>query len=336
MMIDDRKASNRRHWAALQRRVGLLALVLAPVAADAAEIDDLDRWAPALSVSFDVLGQKADGSIANGPVIGPPLPEGCLRENRPRDGQLCPRLSFEETRDTQIRPDVAGHDTMVAPLVDVSLELLTPKLLDAVLQPRLFARGDLAIAFGFERKIAGEVQPGPFERPAFLQPDAIIPEITISGQGSRLFAQLHPLVFSGGAGVAFTGRFFGRTMRVKPSFEYLRERLEIKGAVRRAVALLENSRSMEQDFRYIVLRDETTETYHGFGAGIEIEVDTLRVGPIRSAVFVAGRGYRFAGSLETTLHDTNEFGETASWRFAKEPWAWRAGAGIRFRWAPEW
>ncbi|MGH7337539.1 MAG: hypothetical protein ACREI7_08175, partial [Myxococcota bacterium] len=199
----------------------------------------------------------------------------------------------------------------------------------------LFARGDLAIAFGFERKISGEVQPGPFERPAFLQPNAVIPEITISGQGSRLFAQVDQLVFSGGIGVAFTSTFFGRTMRVKPSFEYLRERLEIKGAVHRAVALIENSRSLEQDFRFIVLSDQTTETYHGFGAGLELEVDALRAGPFQTAVFVNARGYRFAGSLETTLHDTNEFGETASWRFAKEPWAWRAGAGIRFRWAPE-
>jgi hypothetical protein len=54
-----------------------------------------------------------------------------------------------------------------------------------------------------------------------------------------------------------------------------------------------------------------------------------------SRSFINGRGYRFTGNLHHTLTDTNERGETATWDFDLDPWAWRAGVGARFRWVPE-
>src|SRR5437867_2379642 len=61
-------------------------IVSAGPGARASEVDDTHRWSPALSVSFDVVGQKARGSIHSGAVLGPPLPQGCDG----RGGQLCP------------------------------------------------------------------------------------------------------------------------------------------------------------------------------------------------------------------------------------------------------
>ncbi len=308
----------------------IVAIALAPACAlRADEADETLLWTPALSVSFDVLGQKARGAVTNGPVIGPPLPEGCDGMG----GQLCPRSDFDQARDTQIRPDDSGSDTLAAPLVGVSLELMTPRLFEAAWKPRLFARGDVAVSFGFERNLAGEAEPGPFGRPPFLQPNTRIPESTVTGQGSRAVAQLERYTFSGGVGVAFTRSWLGRTWRVRTSFEYLRERLELKGAVHRAVALTRSTFTLDE-FRLIVLDAERTETYHGFGGGLEIEADTLRLGPIRSSVFLGGRLVRFTGSLETTLRATNQSGETSTWTFENEPWSWRGNAGIRFRWVP--
>ncbi len=309
---------------------GILAASLAPVAIGADEVDETLRWAPALSVSFDVVGQKARAQASNGPVLGPPLPEGCDGAG----GQLCPRSNFDSSRDTQIRPDSAASDTMVAPLVGASVELMTPRLFERASRPRLFVRGDVAVSFGFESKLAGETEPGPFAIPSIIQPGGRVPENLVLGQGSRAVAQLERHGFSGGAGVAFTTALAGRTVRIRPSFEYVRERLELKGSVHRAVALSEDAASLAQ-FRFIELADDRIVTYHGYGGGLEIEADSWHAGPIRSAVFVGARFVHFSGDRETTLHDTNEFGETASWRFEKEAWAWRGGAGIRFRWAPE-
>jgi hypothetical protein len=230
--------------------------------AHAQEIDETLRWVPTLSVSFDMLGQKASAEIENGQVFGPPLPEGCpagAGPGRPGSpGRLCPSTDFDQQRDTQIRPDERGSDTMVAPLVASSLELVTPRLLDALWRPRLFARGDVALSYRFESNLAGEGKPGAYMRPRFLENDRRIPEIGVAGQGSRAVAQLDRYTFSGGAGIVFTRKFLGRDLRIRTSFESLREVLEIKGAVNRAVALNQDDLDLSR-FRFITLRDEAKE-----------------------------------------------------------------------------
>ena len=61
----------------------------------------------------------------------------------------------------------------------------------------------------------------------------------------------------------------------------------------------------------------------------------MRMGPFLLSIYAAGRGYHFLGDLDDTLTATNEFGETATWTFEKESWAWRGGVGLRFRLIPE-
>ena len=43
---------------------------------------------------------------------------------------------------------------------------------------------------------------------------------------------------------------------------------------------------------------------------------------------------RYTGNLKHTFTDTTEVGEFATWRFEIDPWVWRGGLGIRFRWVP--
>ena len=59
------------------------------------------------------------------------------------------------------------------------------------------------------------------------------------------------------------------------------------------------------------------------------------MGPFLLSVYGAGRGYHLFGKLDETLTASNEFGESATWSFDRERWAWRAGAGLRFRLIPE-
>jgi hypothetical protein len=306
--------------------LALLSLAFAAPARAGGE-DELSRWAPSLGVYFAMLGQKAKGSITPGLVIETPA-TNCGITNQDLFG--CPASQPEITSAS------ASSDTGVVPLVGGSLELMTPRLLDAFLSPRLFARGDAADAFGFERNLAGERKPGPFfaDEPEPCCPDIF--ERSVGGQGSRAKAQVRPLVLGAGVGVAFTTTLFGRIVRLKPSVEYLRQEVDLLGSVRRAVKIQDPTTDFVSlsGFRLIALSASSEETMHGIGGGLELEGDAGRVGPLVLSVFIDGRGYRFTGNLKHTLTDTNERGETASWHFDFDPWAWRAGIGARVRWSP--
>ncbi|HKA14713.1 MAG TPA: hypothetical protein VKH41_06825 [Myxococcota bacterium] len=306
--------------------LALLSLVFALSAqAEGEDTDELVRWVPSLGVYFDMLGQKAEGSITPGAVIETPA-INCGITNQDLFG--CPAAQ------TDITTATASSDTSVASLVVGSLELMTPRLLDRFLSPRLFVRGDAAAAFAFERNLAGERKPGPFFTDPLKPTENDVFERSVGGQGSRAKFQVRPLVLGAGFGVAFTTTLFDRTIRLKPSVEYLREEVDLIASVRRAVKLQDPTPDLS-GFRLISLSASEEETLHGLGGGIELETDAGRLGPIMVSVFVNGRGYHFLGNLHHTLTDTNERGETASWYYDFDPWAWRAGIGARFRWLPD-
>jgi len=312
--------------------------------ATAAELrDESQYWVPAFSLYFDAHGQKLEGSVTTGPVLGPPLSDGgCLdSSDGSRDpGELCP--SGRPNKE-QILADDTGGDTSVSPLVGASLELMTPALTERFLRPRLFAHADLASAFSFERTVAGIESPGPFEfPPIFLSqnddPLAVrFDELSIFGQGSRARVQLERWVWSAGLGAAFGFDVLGRRVRVKPSLEYLHQELELIGTVHRAVKLKHPQVSVVdfRDFRLLQLSGTETESYDGIGPGLEVEADAARLGPFVSSVYATARGYYLLGDLDTEFSASNEFGETATWSFEPQRWVWRAGVGLRFRWLPE-
>jgi hypothetical protein len=333
--------------AALVRRIAatgalLVVVVAVPDLARAAAEDEIERWVPSLGISLGMLGQKAEGASRSSDVLGPPLTTtdalgtGCLVTNRQtgqmsRNGGLCGNARQSPPK---LRPDTASSDTSIAPLVDGSLELMTPRLLETLLSPRLFVHGDVAISFAFERNLAGEGRPDDFSAPELDQNEDDVPELAISGQGTRTKSEVQPLVLSAGAGIAFTTDVFARTVRFKPSLEFLRQEVDLVGELHRAVKLRTPVATLD-GFRLVVLEASDTEVQHGVGAGLEVDVDAGRLGPFALSFFALGRGYRLLGDLDHTLTDTNEFGENATWDFEFDPWVWRAGAGLRFRWLPE-
>jgi hypothetical protein len=318
-------------------------LAASPAAAEDRSEDELVRWIPGFAASFDMLQHKGRGQIQTSNVIGSPLTEGgCLltqnvrNPNPPplqipvttRTGTLC------ENSPPLIAPATSSADTDVVPLVNFSLDVLTPRLVEPFFSPRLFAHADIGISFGFERTLAGERKPGPF----FVEPlppnRAEYSEGEVAGQGSRAKMQIRPMVVGAGGGVAFTAVVFGRKLRVKPSFEYMYEEVDLIGTVHRAVKVNDPARTFN-DFRQLALTADSRETLHGLGGGLEIEADAGRLGPVMMSIFVLGRGYRFTGNLNHTLQATNEFGETATWHFELDPWTYRGAVGARFRWLPE-
>jgi len=338
-----------------------LGFVLAPRArADEKVSGDLDRWTPAFSFYFDVSQQKADGAVETGPVLGPPLDpfdteldaqfagSGCATRNSPtspingRSGFLCP--SARGTAFFIDTPNV-GSDTNVATMVGATLEIMTPRLIHGFLDPRLFAHGDGALTFGFERNLAGTGNPGEFSEPVHDQSQNTYEELSIPGQGSRARWQLGKYLYSAGGGVALTFTVFQRTFRIKPSFEWVQVEQDFIGVTRRAIKLVEPTGNSFFPatgpfnrlgaFREISLNRVVTKTFDGIGPGLEFEVDASRLGPIQTSVYASGRAYRLMGDLDQTLTATNQYGETATWTFKPERWMFRAGVGVRFRWSPE-
>jgi hypothetical protein len=320
--------SMQRCWGAF-----VLALATALPRASAADVSEsgseIELWVPAFALYFDALGQKASGSITSGDVEGPPV-NGGADCNGIVAGRLCVGSPLK------LRPDTADHDTDVAPLVGASLELMSPRLFEGLLHPRLFVHGDAALSFGFERNLAHEGTPGPFAPPPPREGESDVPEVSVSGQGSRAKAQLDQLVLSAGAGVAFSLDVLGRRLRIKPSFEYLHEEIDLIASLRRAVKQQRTVQPGTLDgYRFVVLTADDTQRFDGIGPGLEIEADAARWGPFLLSVFGAGRGYYLLGDLEQAFTASNEFGESATWSFDRERWAWRAGGGVRFRWVPE-
>ena len=312
------------------RRIrGAIAVVVLMPGATAAESesDEVGRWVPALAVRSAILAQKAEASVSSGNILGPGFPYFAIG--------------------SKIRPtDESDEDRMVTPIVSGSLELMTPGWQDLPGRPRLFAHADAGAAFARNRTIAGENRPDEFALPSFLpqQLQNDIPEPSIVGQGSRTKAEVKRLLIGGGAGVAFTVELLGRRLRLKPSFEVLREEIEVEGAVQRAVHLdpppapgrdLPRGASGLEDFRLIALSGREREVYHGIGPGLELEAEAARVGSVMLTVFLSGRAVRFLGDLDLAFSAVNEYGEQAAWTFEKERWAYGADVGLRFRWVPE-
>jgi hypothetical protein len=225
---------------------------------------------------------------------------------------------------------------MMTPYVAGAFEVMTPKLLSGLAKPRLFAHGDVAFGFPPEYEIVTIGTPGPFMTG---QTRGRLNEASILGQGTTVWAQVDSLLVFAGFGVAFTFDVWDRTFRLKPSVEYVREKVEIRAVTRRAIALITPANNLNQ-FRYVTLLGPPTEkVFNALGPGIELELDTRRAGSFVLSVFVDAQAHWFLGDrspdLKITLRDENQFGEAAEWGFLKNRWGFLGQVGLRFRYLPE-
>lgn len=336
------------------RRIALaslwLALLPTPIRARDDSTIEIQRWIPAAAFSFDVLGQRSRGAIESPNFTGPPISTGGCEGRQGPNGECAQPIPSALV----LTPNVNGSDTTTAALVGLSLELMTPGLAGALGRPRLFAHADGSLAFLFERKLAGTGKPGAMGLPPPPQVTGIrtnLSEETISGQGNRTFSELQTGIFTAGAGVAFTVTPFRRTLRIKPSFEYLRQEIEFTGLANRAIQIRGDNFVRPdglEDFRLLSFSAQETQIQHGIGGGLELEVDTQPLGPFLLSVFANAHAYHILGDLDVTLcSDQNQIGpsfspdacetgvgERVTWRFEPEDFAWRGGVGLRFRFVP--
>ncbi len=315
-----------------------------------------DRWVPSLALITGLAIQNWDGAVlgeCTGCILDPSLPDPSLGASLLRDPDDDSNLS-------------------VTPFFGVNFELMTPEL-PIPSSPRLFVGADIAAAFGFERAVAREGDPGALACPL----DELACESTrfnenaVLGQGSEVVATLDSVIYGIHAGIAFPFEFYGRALRVKPSFAWIRYGVDVEGLLvdaecrelprarpnlpintqcfntfnRTTGALIE-----EGILREIRLPASASGSFNGVGPGLDFEMDTGRFGPLGTSLFVGARFYRILGNRKIELSASESFPQeflmdgvtpadglgpattNARFNFEMDPWMYRVGIGLRFHW----
>lgn len=264
------------------------------------------RWVPALAIISGPLVNKGEGTIES--FNGSP---GC-RESSPKCGLLFGTNSDQESS--------------VFTFVGLSAEVMTPSFLPMVPgKPRFFVHGDVATSFDTTRTVARTGQAsGGIKPPTQFNSDELLPTFSstqVTGQGHKTTAEVKPLVVTAGAGLAFTIPVGERQIRIKPSFEFMQQEIEVTTFVAKvqseATGLLANrcSRSgwrpiedsegnvvnevlirSEIRCRFSEFSGSEKRTMRGIGPGLEVELDTRRVGPLLLTVFASAQAYKWLGS----------------------------------------
>jgi len=409
----------------------------------------LYRWAPAIAIQGGVFAQGASGSITASELFGAQVPPTIVA------GLNVPTLPPDYL--TLSGQTTTGEgDRMMTPYFGVAVELLSPALSDCdfcseIGNPRLMVHADVDYSFALDRSLAktGSVAetmslpylPSSIYNGGNQQARVIYEASNFIGQGAQVRVKTDPLVVAAGAGIAFTFKVGGRTFRLKPSFEYMREELDVSGRLRLAVQaanqvlplnlgdpftpgnaicppgepclpnlgyiyaptgdpcfsngtcdssspgnpvnaydgtiipqLPDTATPTDIGFREIELDFRDSKVYHGIGPGLELELDTGRLGEFQVSLYGGLRAYRFMGDLDIGGRAQNEaqtnkyttgdpingpYGsgssvemnnlnyerncvvgdaaqcEYADFHFEKERWAYTGHLGIRFRWSPE-
>jgi len=282
-----------------------------------------EQWVPSIAVISGITIQSWNGAV-NSQVC-----EGC-------------------TTPTNLRMPVTGSDNDVTPFVGGQLEVMTPEL-SLPLSPRFFVGADFSASFGTERSAAGQGDPSTLESP--LPPGGgatPYSQNTVLGQGSQTRAELDTFLVTARAGVAFPLELFGRAMRIKPSVGWIRYEVKVNGLVVSAdCATFLTSTNCNPagggTTREIRLSDSTNESFDGIGPGLDIEMDTGRIGPLGTSLSIGASAYKILGNRNVDLTTSTSYPDTgipgigastasAQFHFDVEDWAYRAFLGLRLQW----
>ncbi len=291
-----------------------------------------DRWVPSLAVISGFTAQTWEGSVSS---------------------EICRECFFSDSMPNiePLRDPVTSDDLAVTPYVGASLELMTPEL-PIRASPRLFIAGEILGTFGDERSVALEGDPGTIESP--LPEDAInspFGEDSALGQGSKTSAEIDSVAYGLHAGIAFPFELFDRPFRLKHSVAWIRYDIDVKGAVADAecrqglgASTQCNPKAPPTGFlRAIELEGDGSDTFDGIGAGLDLEMDTGRFGPLGTSLFLGGRFYRILGNRKIEFGDSQSFADSglpglgaaetrARWSFEMDEWMYRIGLGFRVQW----
>jgi hypothetical protein len=306
------------------------------------------RWVPSFAVTSGVVIQRQSGAF---------------------DSALFDGDGADPTAPLPLRRPLDGSDRVLTPFVGGTLELMTPAA-PIPTRPRLFVSGEVIPMFGSQRQISLEGEPSRI-RGAELDTVLAVDENDVrfqepqrgprrfgfgeseaSGQGARTSATMGDLAWGARVGVAFPFELAGRQLRIKPSFGWIRYDVEAHGAMvdpscqpstQCTNTYFPDGTLINPGFlRESILTGNGERTFDGYGPGIDVEMDTGRVGPLGVALFLGVHGYYIFGEREISFSASETFTDqlsggavdvhTASWRARVDPWLYRGSLGFRLQW----
>ena len=329
-------------------RLAALTWALLFIAASAAGADETDereareaekgRWGWSLALTSGITINEQKGTtlpsvqIVTGP-IEPLPPNAPIGATRPLPAPFASPL--------QSRVDA------VSPYVGANFEVLTPALEIIPSAPRFFGAAEILPTFAPKRTVAAQGAATEFIFPRGF-PDQLasnqFPEQAISGPGTRLEAEVMTTVFAASLGAAWDFEFRKRLLRIKPSVGWIRWGVIVEG---RALDAFKDDIDPVPAFqpffgehiRLVEINGRGSGFFNAIGPGLELEVELAKRGPIRPIVFLGGFAYRVVGNQTIVFSGAQTFDDAlgeatynATWVFEVQPWVYRAGAGIRFRW----
>ncbi|MEE3329062.1 MAG: hypothetical protein VX252_17110 [Myxococcota bacterium] len=295
--------------------------------AEEADRDEKSRWVPAFSLSSGAFVQLFQGTLGASTA-------NCGTENNPTCYPSPWTIADDEPFLLQRGTPHTNRTRVFTPFVAVNLELTTPSLMDDFGAPSLFAHVDFAYAFGSEKNIAVLDSPGPLvPPPASGQGSAA----EWKGQGDQMTLKASDFQFSGGIGMAFHFDVADRRVRIKPSLEYMRQSMEMRGFLQRVIRTNQPGQpGVAPAYRFVDLTERKTVVFHSIGPGLEVEMDAARTGPLVLSLYGGVRAYAILmRSNRVELSDSNELGESATWEYLANRWSFGGSVGLRFRWLPK-
>lgn len=287
-----------------------LGLLGAPALARAAsnEIDERTHWTGSVGLLIGAVTQMVDGTVVS------------TRRPDNAPGQVEGRLFSADKR-------------LLDPYFGLGLELMAPALTLQGGGPQPFVHLDVLHQFGLEIDVVREGSPTGFTLADFGT-NVVLDDGAVAGQGMKTEVEYKSPTLALGLGLSFTVM---EGFRLRPSVDYLQQRVEMNGLVLDA----EGDRIVvdgivQSDFTYTTLRRNVNRTHHGLGGGLELEWDALRQRWGTITVATGVHVYHLLGEHEFEFTSSNAAGESATWGGRVDPLVWRGGIAVRYRFLAPW
>jgi hypothetical protein len=299
-----------------------------------------DRWIPSFALTTGVFWGRQHATVSSDcfdPDSGPSTPTSC----NPEIDAYGPVL----------RQGADQNELAVTPYVGGNLSLETP-VLGRLGRPRLFAGLELPYQFGIDRNVAQKERPTGIKEPDNLEAGETLDEGAMLGVGSRTRSEVQGLTFGANAGVAFSFEAFGKQFHVKPSANWLRTQITVRGRIEHGICIQEGGiQHCDVDgiqppgamafTRIITLKGRDGIWLDGIGPGVDVEMETGHFGPYTVTAFFGGGGYYLLGDRSVAFEAQRTIGPDqlgdpvgyhANFSFRVSPWLYRAGLGLRLSW----
>lgn len=226
-------------------------------------------------------------------------------------------------------------------LVGISTDLVGPALGTHRVSPRPFLRIDVATFFDEEDRIVNDDAPGAIHVPVIDNngdgtPDAPTPVATIQGLGSATGARTEIPSLGLAIGLDWPLTILDEVVHVKPSLEWRYERERITTIAGMAESI--DGSPDDCPCRTALAIGRNSEPFHALGPGLELAIESGRLGFLESSVFVRAQALyqldrRVQVSASAPFSDVSGILDVAS-RYTRSRWDYVAGVGIRLALKP--